>query len=332
MRKNTITSILAYADSDDARPLKDAALLARKLGARLKIVDAVDPSHMKVLLSTSPSLARLVHAAKKDRLQEGAAKLSSAGLKVRSELLEGTPETAIILEVLKNDHDLLVVSSSNEPGHRITTTSMRLLRKCPCPVWVVGPGRLKRRLRVLAAVDALPGDMARANLNAKVLNLADSIAHMCGGDLQVLNAWHAYGESLLRGSFAGGRPEEVDNYVRETRVHHEQEVERLLERARIALPKRRVNLLKGDAGRVIPAFCKAEKIDILVIGTIARTGLQAALIGNTAESVANTIECSILAVKPDGFVCPIVPATPAIRAMPHRRMDEQDRCNPAESA
>jgi universal stress protein E len=286
MRRTKIKSILAYADSDDTRALKDSVLLAQKMRARLKIVDVLEPSHMKIVMSTSASLAGLVCDAKQDRLEKLAVRLSTSGLKVRSELLEGQTETAIILEVLKNDHGLLVVNSAEDACHRVTTTGMRLLRRCPCPVWVAGLGRLKRRLRVLAAVDALPGDVLRANLNAKVLGLADSIAQLCDGEFHVLNAWHAYGEALL---------------------HHAQELEALLKRTRTALPKSRVHLLKGDAGEIITGFCKAEKVDVLVLGTIARTGLGAALIGNTAETVASKIECSILAVKPDGFVCPVLP-------------------------
>ena len=42
-----------------------------------------------------------------------------------------------------------------------------------------------------------------------------------------------------------------------------------------------------------------------VMGTIARTGLTGALLGNTAEKVVDRIECSVLAVKPDGFVSPV---------------------------
>lgn len=306
MKRTKIKSVLAYADGDDTRALKDAVLLAEKMRARLKIVDVLDPLHMKIMISTSANLAGLVRDAKQNRLEKLAVRLSTSGLKIRSELLEGQTETAIILEVLKNDHGLLVVNSAEDAGHRVTTTGMRLLRKCPCPVWVSGLGRLKRKLKVLAAVDALPGDMPRASLNAKVLDLADSIAQLCGGELHALNAWHAYGEAMLRGPYFG-RPGEVDSYVRETLLHHTQELEALLKRTHTALPKNRVHLLKGDAGEIIPWFCKAEKVDVLVLGTIARTGLGAALIGNTAETLVSKIECSILAVKPDGFVCPVLP-------------------------
>jgi len=43
----------------------------------------------------------------------------------------------------------------------------------------------------------------------------------------------------------------------------------------------------------------------VVIGTIGRTGLSAAFIGNTAEHVIDRLHCDLLAVKPDGFTSPV---------------------------
>ena len=41
------------------------------------------------------------------------------------------------------------------------------------------------------------------------------------------------------------------------------------------------------------------------MGTVARTGIAGFFIGNTAEKVARNIHCSLLTVKPDGFVSPV---------------------------
>jgi nucleotide-binding universal stress UspA family protein len=46
-------------------------------------------------------------------------------------------------------------------------------------------------------------------------------------------------------------------------------------------------------------------MDLIVMGTVARTGLGGLLIGNTAESVLQRVDCSVLAVKPEGFVSPV---------------------------
>jgi len=42
-----------------------------------------------------------------------------------------------------------------------------------------------------------------------------------------------------------------------------------------------------------------------VLGTIGRTGLSAAFLGNTAEQVIDHLRCDLLALKPDDFKSPI---------------------------
>ncbi len=49
----------------------------------------------------------------------------------------------------------------------------------------------------------------------------------------------------------------------------------------------------------------SEKADLLVMGTVCRTGVPGFFIGNTAEDVLQQVDCSVLAVKPKGFVTPV---------------------------
>lgn len=42
------------------------------------------------------------------------------------------------------------------------------------------------------------------------------------------------------------------------------------------------------------------------MGTVARSGIPGLVYGNTAEKVLQGINCSIVAVKPDEFVSPVV--------------------------
>ena len=48
-----------------------------------------------------------------------------------------------------------------------------------------------------------------------------------------------------------------------------------------------------------------HRINLLVMGTVARGGVTAMVMGNTAERVLDNVDCSVIAVKPDGFVSPI---------------------------
>jgi nucleotide-binding universal stress UspA family protein len=52
-------------------------------------------------------------------------------------------------------------------------------------------------------------------------------------------------------------------------------------------------------------MCEKLEIDLIVMGTVGRTGIPGFFIGNTAEEVLQTTTASILAVKPEGFISPV---------------------------
>ena len=53
---------------------------------------------------------------------------------------------------------------------------------------------------------------------------------------------------------------------------------------------------------MIPAFVAESQIDVLVMGTVARTGIPGFVMGNTAENVLRRLQSSLLVLKPRGFV------------------------------
>ena len=96
------------------------------------------------------------------------------------------------------------------------------------------------------------------------------------------------------------------------RLKHRHWLDRLLRKARKWIGpetydavKPKTHVSKGMAGKIIPTFARKLKIDLIVMGTVARTGIPGVFIGNTAESVLSQIDCSVLAVKPPEFVTPV---------------------------
>ena len=62
---------------------------------------------------------------------------------------------------------------------------------------------------------------------------------------------------------------------------------------------------QGLPETAIPKIAEQLDAELVVIGTVGRVGISAALIGNTAEHVIDALNCDVLAVKPDGFESPI---------------------------
>jgi hypothetical protein len=63
----------------------------------------------------------------------------------------------VIRQVLAKKHDLVIMLAdgvSNVREQLFGTLSSHLMRKCPCPVWIIKPSRRRKLRKVFAAVDA----------------------------------------------------------------------------------------------------------------------------------------------------------------------------------
>jgi nucleotide-binding universal stress UspA family protein len=100
----------------------------------------------------------------------------------------------------------------------------------------------------------------------------------------------------------------------DTLVHqHEQQVRdrlhELLQTSENSVQESQCHVHHGQAARVVRSVADRLEADLLVMGTVCRTGAAGFLIGNTAETILADVTCSILALKPEGFISPIEMAT-----------------------
>jgi len=237
-------------------------------------------------------------------------------INIQTKLLKGKPYLEIIHEVLRNGHDLVI--KSPEPKHWqnyfFGSTDIHLLRKCPCPVWLDKPSPSKSSFRILAAVDVI--DMCstkehklRNDLSLKVLEMASALASCKLAELHIMHAWELKGESLMRGALINMSEEKVLAEVEQVKQEHTtwldellREVPKMLGQGNVACPEPQTYLVKGSALKEVLALAKQIKADLVVMGTVCHTGLPGFCIGNTAEMVLKQIDCSVLTIKPTGFV------------------------------
>jgi nucleotide-binding universal stress UspA family protein len=238
---------------------------------------------------------------------------------VQSQFLVGTQFLEIIREVLRYGRDLVikVPETPDWLDQLFGSEDMHLLRKCPCPVWLIKPVAQKAYRRILAAVDlddthALTEQRSRSELNQQVLELASSMALSDFSELHVVHAWDAIGEGMLCGPFGHMPGDKVITFVEQERQKREAGLNRLMHEVSNKLGqetfsylKPRTHLIKGSARKEIPALARQIEADLIVMGTVARTGIPGFIIGNTAEAILSQIECSVLALKPTGFVTPV---------------------------
>ena len=58
-----------------------------------------------------------------------------------------------------------------------------------------------------------------------------------------------------------------------------------------------IHVQEGLPEDMIPAICQQYNADLVVIGSVGRKGLTAALLGNTAELIIDSVDCDTLIVK-----------------------------------
>jgi nucleotide-binding universal stress UspA family protein len=306
--------LLVYDERQAAPVFQRAAELARNNRARLTILALCrEPSPEVRRFLRSGGFPGYREIAEKEWLGklEGLKKAKeAAGLSVKTAVRFGTPFLEIVRKVLGDGHDLVMMTAEGAQGLRemiFGSTSMHVLRKCPCPVWVFRPGH-RPLSRVLAAVDPVPpydeSYETKSGLNRKILELASSLAGSEAVDLHIVHAWELLGEGMLT-SRGGISRSAMEKLGQETSLNRRRLLDQLVHEHSLWLPKDSLHLLKGEPGTVIPELAAAKGIDLIVMGTVSRTGISGFLMENTAEKILSQVKCSVLAVKPDGFVSPV---------------------------
>jgi universal stress protein E len=217
------------------------------------------------------------------------------------------PAILMVRRVLRNEHDLLI--KMPEPTDRnvgFGSVDMQLLRTCPCPVWLCRPvSRARTDVRVAVAVDPQSAEPAGRDLALSLLLVARSLADTCNGELIVVSCWDFEFEEYLRHQpWFKLSNAALDTDVAVAQRDHLVALDALIQESGIE-GRVRVHHTRGRPDRAIPQIVDALGVDILVMGTVARTGIPGLVIGNTAENVLREIRCSLLAVKPHGFVSPV---------------------------
>jgi len=317
------SNILLVAGLDDGPfpgHLFDRALaLTRRNAAKLTLIDVV-PKLDLVPEVLPHEVLELTLRGRRESLIRLAESAREQGLEVETALAAGTPFLEITRRVQQFGHDLVITDGGrgHDVGRAMDSTTMHLMRKCPCAVWVARPTRSDRYQRILAAVDPDPTDAERDSLNRTIMELAVSIAKLEASELHVVHAWQQYG--LPVGSSA-----EVWQQWQEAACA---EVNRRFHEFLSEYPlssDSQVHLVAGKPAHSISRLAHKEQIDLLVMGTVCRTGIRGFFIGNTAEGILRWVDCSLLTVKPEGFVSPIQPvwdSSHLSEVSPTKRHDE----------
>ena len=171
-----------------------------------------------------------------------------------------------------------------------TSTDWQLLRECPAPVLLVSAKKWHRVKPVLVTLDLASDVPTKKKLNSKVLGNAKALADALGVELEIITAIEI--PTLLQDL------DLVDPiaYVKEVREGMKPAIRKLA--AEHDIPEGAFQTKRGPVEKVITSYAARVKAQIVVMGTVGRTGVKARLLGNTAEKVLRHMKTDVLAIKP----------------------------------
>lgn len=295
-------------NQDDQPALRRAVYLIKRNGGRIKaFLPIYDFSYeMTTLLSPDERTAMRqgVISQRAAWINEQCRFYLDEGVPIEIKVVwHNRPFEAIIQEVITAKHDLLLKMAHQHDRLEsviFTPTDWHLLRKCPCPVWMVKDQPWPEGGKAVVAVNLASEEPYHDPLNIKLVqetvelaqNVNQTEVHLVG----------AYPVTPI--NIAIELPD-FDPSVYNDAIRGQHLIAMKALRQKFCINEEFTHVEKGLPEEVIPDLAEHLQAGVVVLGTLGRTGISAAFIGNTAEHVIDHLKCDLLVIKPDNFNCPI---------------------------
>ncbi|MEM6544876.1 MAG: universal stress protein [Pseudomonadota bacterium] len=216
-----------------------------------------------------------------------------------------TPKQKVSLRVVWMEHihswvnrraskvkfECVVKTGKQSGGLTYTSTDWHLLRETAAPVLITSVNRWHKTKPVLAALDLGTRNRDKQALNGKILAYAKGLANTLGVELKIISAIEV--PTLLADL-------DLVDPIAYTKEHREELMPHLKSLASTHdVSEKDFKTKRGPVDKVIVSYAARVRAQIVVLGTVARQGLSAAIIGNTAEEVLQHLRTDVLALKAD---------------------------------
>jgi universal stress protein E len=259
--------LVVFDPTRDEQPALDrASAIAgdREVSVHLfaSIYGDIDPA-----LNQSDEIAARVEA-QKERLKNASAQLTDVHVEV-----EWSPDwyKSVVRATKRKPPDAVLKSSfvhSDRQRRKCRSSDWTLVRECECPVLLVKLDGGSNKRVVLAGVDMQSPKKSYQALNQRIVSFCRELLDVDSAEVHFVNAF------------------------RDARLAPDREA--LM--AATGVDADHVHLHMGDSGEVILQKAKSLDANLVVLGHSSRTGLSAALAGNTVERVLDKLECDLLSI------------------------------------
>lgn len=221
------------------------------------------------------------------------ARAAAAGVTSTSRVSEGRAWEVLVDEVKNNGADLVMVNQRRTTKPLLDrlllgSNAARLIRHCPGHVWIVHPQGNASPSTLIVPVDL-------SDVSRRQLAVARELSETNGAAIHLLHSL-TYPNDIALHRLHDAETE-VAKYHAEVRARAEANLNALVGDEPVA----GVHLTDEWIVPALPKFVAKLGADMVVMGTMGRTGVQGLLVGNTAEKIFRTLDVSSWVVKPDGW-------------------------------
>jgi nucleotide-binding universal stress UspA family protein len=291
-RFHTILVALDFSEHSDAA-LDRAIALAKTSGATLHLLHAYEVPLGSIPIydiQVPQSMLDAVRDASARRMEKARARAEAAGVACQVHLTASPPTPAIVDTARALHADLIVMGTRGLSGFQhvlLGSNAERTVRLAPCPVLTLKPDTAAKAkfARILAPVDfSKQGEAALA--------LAIELAREHGGEVHLLHAYDIPAGVAM--GYGGAIPQSVwDGIEAGARAS----LDKLAEPLKSAGVRFKTHLSIGPGTDAILETAKAEKVDVIVMGTHGRRGFHHLLLGSVAERTLRLATCPVLTIR-----------------------------------
>lgn len=242
-----------------------------------------------------------IRYASDQKLQALIQSLNEQDLAISRETLLGEAFVEITHAVQQEGIDLVMLGTRGITGWKqffVGSTARKLIRNCPSAVWAV-----KKEHASAPKVIVAPTDFSDVSRKAVLAGLW--LAEKGNAEFHLVHVIDSKDvpDDLLNHIPPGSSVRQEINKEAEKRL------EEFLKSLKTDISRVICHLTWGHPWQEISRIAMKHQADLVTLGTVGRSGVKGIVLGNTAERVLDTCDCSILTVKPDDYVSPIARAT-----------------------
>lgn len=172
-------------------------------------------------------------------------------------------DNAVDLVVKNFSHNSLMQRKMKE------TSDWKLIRSCNSPILLVKSSGDWKSSNILAAVETNRSDEEHKRLTDVVLGVGNAL----------------FTEHKLNVHFVSAYKDSL-KFPDRSYLHNASQV-----------PNDNIHVVQGKTDDVIVETTKKNSVDLLIMGTVARTGIKGMFMGNTVEKVLDKVNCDVLVMN-----------------------------------